>query len=73
MILSVGEFTHTHILTHTHTHSDTHSHVHVRLLSLVLEGMPNTSGCDERPMLQFLYHVPTYKEVRNYGEEALFA
>ncbi|EGD78147.1 hypothetical protein PTSG_09023 [Salpingoeca rosetta] len=40
---------------------------------LIHRGMPNTSESSERPMLQFLYHRPTYKEARNYGTQSLFA
>eukprot|EP00730_Choanoeca_flexa_P002733 TRINITY_DN11154_c0_g1_i1.p1 TRINITY_DN11154_c0_g1~~TRINITY_DN11154_c0_g1_i1.p1 ORF type:complete len:370 (+),score=55.36 TRINITY_DN11154_c0_g1_i1:1608-2717(+) len=38
---------------------------------LVHRGMPNTSKTTIRPVLQFLYHKPTYKEKWNYGDASL--
>ncbi|EDQ87172.1 uncharacterized protein MONBRDRAFT_33513 [Monosiga brevicollis MX1] len=34
-------------------------------------GMPNTSKNTQRALLQFLYHVPSYAEARNYGTQSL--
>eukprot|EP00056_Hartaetosiga_gracilis_P001274 m.43903 g.43903 ORF g.43903 m.43903 type:complete len:375 (-) comp10571_c0_seq1:121-1245(-) len=39
---------------------------------LIHRGMPNMSSGTERPLIQFLYHVPQYVENRNYGKESLF-
>eukprot|EP00055_Hartaetosiga_balthica_P002651 m.4721 g.4721 ORF g.4721 m.4721 type:complete len:237 (+) comp2281_c0_seq1:616-1326(+) len=39
---------------------------------LIHRGMPNKSEETERPLIQFLYHIPQYKEVSNYGKEQLF-
>ena len=33
--------------------------------------MPNSSKDTLRPVLQFLYHKPTYTEQRNYGTTSL--
>jgi len=34
--------------------------------------MPNKSLDTLRPLLQFFYHQPQYREVKNYGTESLF-
>jgi hypothetical protein len=39
---------------------------------LMHRGMPNVSEATQRPVLQLLYHVPTYKETKNYGLTRLF-
>ena len=39
---------------------------------LMHRGMPNRSTDTLRPVLQFLYHRPAYKERANYGSEPLF-
>ena len=39
---------------------------------LLHRGMPNRSEATERPLLQFFYHQPAYRETKNYGHERLF-
>ena len=39
---------------------------------LMHRGMPNVSQATKRPVLQLLYHLPTYKETKNYGQSKLF-
>ena len=39
---------------------------------LMHRGMPNTSVSTQRPLIQFLYHKPGYKETKNYGQTRLF-
>ena len=35
--------------------------------------MPNQSAATERPVLQFVYHTPSYRETKNFGDQYLFA
>jgi len=35
-------------------------------------GMSNKSSDVVRPVLQFVYHVPSYVERKNYGTQRLF-
>lgn len=32
-------------------------------------GMPNASEATLRPLVQLLYHLPSYSETKNYGHE----
>ena len=40
---------------------------------LMHRGMCNTSVDVQRPLLQFLYHIPSYTETKNYGTTKLLA
>jgi hypothetical protein len=40
---------------------------------LMHRGMPNASATTQRPLIQFLYHTPSYHETKNYGLEPLFS
>eukprot|EP00298_Acanthocystis_sp_HF-20_P004363 c14697_g1_i1.p1 GENE.c14697_g1_i1~~c14697_g1_i1.p1 ORF type:complete len:366 (+),score=153.40 c14697_g1_i1:91-1188(+) len=39
---------------------------------LMHRGMANKSTNTERALLQFVYHTPSYREVKNYGTQSLF-
>jgi ectoine hydroxylase-related dioxygenase (phytanoyl-CoA dioxygenase family) len=39
---------------------------------LMHRGMPNRSAGTQRPLIQLLYHHPSYRETKNYGQAALF-
>jgi len=39
---------------------------------LMHRGMSNKSSDVVRPVLQFVYHVPSYVERKNYGTQRLF-
>eukprot|EP01104_Vermistella_antarctica_P010311 TRINITY_DN2744_c0_g1_i1.p1 TRINITY_DN2744_c0_g1~~TRINITY_DN2744_c0_g1_i1.p1 ORF type:complete len:472 (+),score=89.34 TRINITY_DN2744_c0_g1_i1:335-1750(+) len=39
---------------------------------LLHRGMPNKSEATQRPVMQFLYHLKTYTETRNYGQDYLW-
>ena len=39
---------------------------------LLHRGMANNTTSTVRPVLQFLYTVPAYKELRNYGVKSLW-
>ena len=39
---------------------------------LMHRGMPNLSAGTQRPLIQLLYHHPSYRETKNYGQARLF-
>jgi hypothetical protein len=39
---------------------------------LMHRGMPNRSAGTQRPLIQLLYHHPSYRETKNYGQASLF-
>ena len=39
---------------------------------LMHRGMPNRSAETQRPLIQLLYHHPSYRETKNYGQARLF-